>query len=90
MSNQSSVEWLLNEIKRRVAIIQSEPATMARELMIDNLAIDLRQAKSTHESESIDFALFVLCGEKFNQFPEATKQYLREKVRKEYNKFFEL
>jgi histidinol phosphatase-like PHP family hydrolase len=46
------------------------------------------EAKSTHESESIDFALFVLSGKNFNQFPEATKQYLREKVRKEYNKFF--
>jgi hypothetical protein len=53
MSNnkQSSVNHLIAEIKRRVAIIQSEPQTMARELMIDNLAIDLEQYEAMHEEE---------------------------------------
>jgi len=53
MSNnkQSSVEWLIAEIQRRVSIIQSEPQTMARELMIDNLSVDLEQAKAMHKEE---------------------------------------
>ncbi len=54
MSNnkQSSVEWLIAEIKRRVAIIQSEPQTMARELMIDNLSVDLEQYEAMHKEET--------------------------------------
>lgn len=54
MSNNkqsSSVDWLIREIQRRVAIIQSEPQTMARELMINNLAVDLEQAKAKHYEE---------------------------------------
>jgi hypothetical protein len=58
MSNtqKSSVELLIAEIKRRVAIIQSEPQTMARELMIDNLSVDLEQYEAMHKEEMIDFA----------------------------------
>jgi hypothetical protein len=37
----SSIEQLIEEVKRRVSIIQSEPQTMARELMIENLSIGL-------------------------------------------------
>jgi hypothetical protein len=53
MSNnkQSSVNHLIAEIKRRVAIIQSEPQTMARELMIDNLSIDLEQYEAMHKED---------------------------------------
>ena len=53
MSNnkQSSVSQLIAEIKRRVAIIQSEPQTMARELMIDNLSVDLEQYEAMHKKE---------------------------------------
>ena len=53
MSNnkQSSVSSLIAEIKRRVAIIQSEPQTMARELMIDNLSVDLEQYEAMHKDE---------------------------------------
>jgi hypothetical protein len=50
-NKQSSVEWLIAEIQRRVSIIQSEPQTMARELMIDNLSVDLEQAKAMHKEE---------------------------------------
>ena len=52
-NKQSSVTQLIEEIQRRVSIIQSEPQTMARELMIDNLAIDLEQYKLIHEEEFI-------------------------------------
>jgi len=45
MNRQSSIEQIIEEIKRRVSIIQSEPQTMARELMIDNLSIDLEKYK---------------------------------------------
>ena len=38
---------LIEEIKRRVLIIQSEPQTMARELMIDNLCVGLENYKET-------------------------------------------
>jgi hypothetical protein len=75
MSNKSSVDKLIDQVEDFMGLI---PVDM------------VKQAQFNHLSESIDFALFVLCGEKFNQFPEATKHYLREKVRKEYNKFFEL
>ena len=53
MSNnkQSSVSSLIAEIQRRVAIIQSEPQTMARELMIDNLSVDLEQYEAMHKEE---------------------------------------
>ena len=55
MSNnkQSSVSSLIAEIQRRVAIIQSEPQTMARELMIDNLSVDLEQYEAMHKEEII-------------------------------------
>ena len=55
MSNnkQSSVSSLITEIQRRVAIIQSEPQTMARELMIDNLSVDLEQYEAMHKEEII-------------------------------------
>lgn len=53
MSNnkQSSVNQLIAEIQRRVAIIQSEPQTIARELMIDNLSVDLEQYEAMHKEE---------------------------------------
>ena len=54
MKQQSSIERLIEEIKRRVQIIQSEPQTMARELMIDNLSIDLENYEEIHKEEIID------------------------------------
>ena len=50
-NNKSSVSSLIAEIQRRVAIIQSEPQTMARELMIDNLSVDLEQYEAMHKEE---------------------------------------
>ena len=52
-NKQSSVNQLIAEIQRRVAIIQSEPQTMARELMIDNLSVDLEQYEAMHKEEII-------------------------------------
>jgi len=54
MKQQSSIERLIEEIKRRVQIIQSEPQTMARELMIDNLSVDLENYEEIHKEEIID------------------------------------
>lgn len=54
MKQQSSIEQLIEEIKRRVQIIQSEPQTMARELMIDNLSVDLDNYVEIHKEEIID------------------------------------
>lgn len=56
MSNnkQSSVSKLIAEIQRRVAIIQSEPQTMARELMIDNLSVNLEQYEAMHKEEIVN------------------------------------
>ncbi len=53
-NKQSSIKQLIEEIKRRVQIIQSEPQTMARELMIDNLSIDLENYEEIHKEEIID------------------------------------
>ncbi|MFY8160503.1 MAG: hypothetical protein ACOVNU_04175 [Candidatus Kapaibacteriota bacterium] len=55
-NKKSSVTQLIEEIQRRVSIIQSEPQTMARELMIDNLAIDLEQYEVMHKEEIIEAA----------------------------------
>ena len=83
MSNnkQSSVTQLIEEIQRRVSIIQSEPQTMARELMIDNLAIDLEQYEETHKEEIEDAceSSIKICG-MGHIFIELPEQY--------YNKTF--
>ena len=50
-NKQSSISSIIVEIQRRVAIIQSEPQTMARELMIDNLSVDLEQYEAMHKEE---------------------------------------
>lgn len=52
-NKQSSILQLIKEMQRRISIIQSEPQTMARELMIDNLGIDLEQYNLMHEEEVI-------------------------------------
>jgi hypothetical protein len=54
MAQQSSIKQLIEEIKRRVQIIQSEPQTMARELMIDHLSVDLDNYVEIHKEEIID------------------------------------
>jgi len=51
-NKQSSISQLIAEIQRRVAIIQSEPQTTARELMIDNLSVDLEQYEAMHKEET--------------------------------------
>ena len=76
-NKQSSVSSLITEIQRRVAIIQSEPQTMARELMIDNLSVDLEQYEAMHKEEMVKFALF---------FSHA--QVSRTNVIDEYNETF--
>ena len=50
-TKQTAVDELIAEVKRRVSIIQSEPQTMARELMIENLAIDLDSFKELHKEQ---------------------------------------
>jgi hypothetical protein len=50
---QTAVEQLIAEIKRRVSIIQSEPQTMARELMIENLSMDLEGFKEMEKEQKL-------------------------------------
>ena len=57
-NNKSSVSSLIAEIQRRVAIIQSEPQTVARELMIDNLSVDLEQYEAMHKEEIINATIY--------------------------------
>jgi hypothetical protein len=52
---KTAVEELIAEIKRRVSIIQSEPQTMARELMIENLSMDLEGFKEMEKEQTLDF-----------------------------------
>jgi hypothetical protein len=51
---KTAVEQLISEIKRRVSIIQSEPQTMARELMIENLDMDLERFKEMEKEQRVD------------------------------------
>ena len=51
---KTAVEQLIAEIKRRVSIIQSEPQTMARELMIENLDMDLERFKEMEKEQIIN------------------------------------
>lgn len=55
MEQETSVELLIKEIKRRVSIIQSEPQNDLRELMISILDIDLEKYNEFHKEECIDF-----------------------------------
>ena len=55
-NKKSSVTQLIEEIQRRIYIIQSEPQTMARELMIDNLSVDLEKYEVMHKEEMVEFA----------------------------------
>ena len=48
---QTAVELMIAEIQRRVAIIQSEPQTMTRELMIENLGVDLDTYKEMEKEQ---------------------------------------
>lgn len=48
---ESSIFCLINEIKRRIAIIQSEPQNMTRELMINSLDVDLDEYIELHKDE---------------------------------------
>lgn len=52
---QTAVELMIAEIQRRVAIIQSEPQTMTRELMIENLGVDLDTYKEMEKEQTINF-----------------------------------
>jgi DNA topoisomerase VI subunit B len=53
-TKQTAVEKLITEIKKRVSIIQLEPQTMARELMIENLAMDLERFKEMEKDQIED------------------------------------
>jgi len=87
MSNnkQSSVEWLIAEIQRRVSIIQSEPQTMARELMIDNLSVDLEQAKAMHKEECIKYYVDAV---DYGDMGKHIRESLIQIAEKIYNKTF--
>jgi hypothetical protein len=57
-TKQTAVEKLITEIKKRVSIIQLEPQTMARELMIENLAMDLERFKEMEKEQRMsDFTM---------------------------------
>lgn len=42
---QTAVEWLINELQRRILIIESEPDGIVRTTMIDNFLVDIEDAK---------------------------------------------
>ena len=51
---QTAVEWLIDELHRRLSIIKSEPNGDVRETMIDNFLIDFEQAKQMEKQQIID------------------------------------
>jgi hypothetical protein len=50
---QTAVEWLIDELHRRLSIIKSEPNGDVRETMIDNFLIDFEQAKQMEKEQII-------------------------------------
>lgn len=77
MSNkkQSSVDQLINQVENSMGLIPVDV---------------INQVKSTHESESIDFALYAMMAESFNDLPEATKKQLREAIEIKYKEYYHL
>jgi hypothetical protein len=82
---QSSVELLIQEIQRRISIIQSESQTMARELMIDNLSIDLEKYVEMHKAECINFAETMPKEQGINK---EGNQYIKYNADKYYNELY--
>ena len=50
---QSSIEWLISELQRRILIIESESDGIVRTTMIDNFLVDIDEAKAMHKEEII-------------------------------------
>lgn len=51
---QSSIEWLISELQRRILIIESESDGIVRTTMIDNFLVDIDEAKAMHKEEIKD------------------------------------
>ena len=55
MSNkQTAVEWIISKLHLRLLTIESEPHGIVRETMLDNLLIDLEQAKAMEKEQIKD------------------------------------
>jgi len=80
MKQQTAIEQLIAEIKRRVSIIQSEPQTMARELMIENLSMDLEGFKEMEKEKMIEFTddFWFHCVSKDGSIEITPEQYFNE------------
>lgn len=48
------------------------------------------QAKAMHKEESVDFALYAMMAESFNDLPEATKKQLQEAIEVKYKEHYKL
>lgn len=85
MSNQSSVEWLYQEFERidKEFHVDSHEYNYAK-----NLAFKI--SKAMHKEESVDFALYAMMAESFNDLPEATKNQLREAIEVKYKEYYKL
>ena len=77
MSNQSSVEWLFHEF-------------ISCSLKVSDIFKLLEQAKAMHKEESVDFALYAMMAESFNDLPEATKKQIREAIEVKYKEHYKL
>jgi len=53
-NKQTAVEWIISKLLQRILTIQSEPNGIVRETMLDNLLIDLEQAKAMEKEQMID------------------------------------
>lgn len=80
MSNnkQSSVEWLVEQLGNY------------NEEMIFLYQSEIQEAKAMHKEESVDFALYAMMAESFNDLPEATKNQLREAIEVKYKEYYKL
>ena len=86
-NKQSSVDWYINNL---IEILGDEICNKLTIEQTNRIHFLGKQAKAMHKEESVDFALYAMMAESFNDLPEATKKQLREAIEVKYKEFFKL
>lgn len=88
MSNnkQSSLDFLLKELEE-IGVLNIKNCHWSDEVDVKKA---IEQAKAMHKEESVDFALYTMMAESFNDLPEATKKQLREAIEVKYKEYYKL
>ncbi len=81
---KTAVQVLLNELQRRLGMIQSEPNGIVRETMIDNLLIDSETSLETEKQQIVEFAdsysnyTWQLSSSDDLELPKSAEEYYKE------------